>query len=41
VKPSRTVSAAIAEARDALLRAGVPPDEAHGDAEVLARHALG
>ena len=36
----RTVSAAIADARDALMAAGVPGDEASGDAEVLARHAL-
>jgi release factor glutamine methyltransferase len=35
------VAAAIAEARHALLRAGVAADEAPGDAEVLARHALG
>jgi release factor glutamine methyltransferase len=37
----RTVAGAIGEAREALLTAGVPPDEAPGDAEVLARHALG
>jgi release factor glutamine methyltransferase len=37
----RSVAAAIADARDALLRAGVAADEAPGDAEVLARHALG
>jgi release factor glutamine methyltransferase len=36
-----TVALAIARARDALLRGGIPPDEAHGDAEVLARHVLG
>jgi release factor glutamine methyltransferase len=36
----RSVAAAIAEARNALLRAGVAADEASGDAEVLARHAL-
>ncbi|HEX6463277.1 MAG TPA: peptide chain release factor N(5)-glutamine methyltransferase [Vicinamibacterales bacterium] len=37
----RSVAAAIAAARSALLQAGVPADEAPGDAEVLARHALG
>lgn len=37
----RTVSAAIAEAREALMAAGVPGNEASGDAEVLARHVLG
>ena len=37
----RSVAAAIADARNALLRAGVPADEAPGDAEVLSRHALG
>lgn len=37
----RTVAAAIAEARAALVSAGVPPDEAPGDAEVFARHVLG
>ena len=37
----RTVAVAIADAREALLAAGVPKDEASGDAEVLARHALG
>ena len=37
----RSVAAAIAAARDALLTAGVPPGEAPGDAEVLARHARG
>jgi len=31
----------IARAREALAGAGVPADEAAGDAEVLARHALG
>ena len=36
-----TVAEAIARARDTLLRAGIPSDEAPGDAEVLARHALG
>jgi len=36
-----TVAQAIARARDTLLRGGIPPDEAHGDAEVLARHVLG
>jgi release factor glutamine methyltransferase len=35
-----TVAEAIARARDALLAAGVPPDEAAGDVEVLARHVL-
>ena len=30
----------VAQARDALLAAGIPADEAAGDAEVLARHAL-
>jgi len=30
----------VAQAREALLAAGVPADEAAGDAEVLARHAL-
>ena len=39
--PPESVAQAIARARDALLRGGVPPDEAHGDAEVLARHVLG
>ena len=37
----RTVAGAIANARDALVVAGVPADEAAGDAEVLARHVLG
>jgi release factor glutamine methyltransferase len=37
----RTVAVAIVDAREALLAAGVPPDEASGDAELLARHALG
>lgn len=36
-----TIAEAIARGRDALLAAGVPPDEAPGDAEVLARHVLG
>jgi release factor glutamine methyltransferase len=36
-----TVAEAIARAREALLTAGVVPDEAPGDAEVLARHVLG
>jgi len=36
-----TVAEAVARARDALLAAGVPPEEAGGDAEVLARHVLG
>jgi release factor glutamine methyltransferase len=39
--PPESVAQAIARARDALLRGGIPPDEAHGDAEVLARHVLG
>ena len=30
----------VAQAREALLAAGIPADEAAGDAEVLARHAL-
>ena len=30
----------VAQARDTLLAAGIPADEAAGDAEVLARHAL-
>ncbi|HEX4566177.1 MAG TPA: peptide chain release factor N(5)-glutamine methyltransferase [Vicinamibacterales bacterium] len=37
----RTVAAAVAAARENLLAAGVPSDEAAGDAEVLARHVLG
>ena len=37
----RSLAAAVADARSALIRAGVPADEAPGDAEVLARHALG
>lgn len=37
----QTVAGVIAAARDALLAAGVPPDEVPGDAEVLARHVLG
>jgi release factor glutamine methyltransferase len=36
-----TVAEAIARARETLLAGGVPADEAAGDAEVLARHALG
>lgn len=36
-----TVAEAVVRARDSLLAAGVPPDEAAGDAEVLARHVLG
>ncbi|MGH9408466.1 MAG: peptide chain release factor N(5)-glutamine methyltransferase [Vicinamibacterales bacterium] len=36
-----TVAEAIARGRDALVAAGVPADEVPGDAEVLARHALG
>jgi release factor glutamine methyltransferase len=39
--PPRTVAAAVTAARERLLAAGVPPDEAAGDAEVLARHVLG
>lgn len=35
-----TLAGLVAQARDRLLAAGVPPDEAAGDAEVLARHAL-
>jgi release factor glutamine methyltransferase len=31
----------VAQARDTLLAGGIPPDEAAGDAELLARHALG
>jgi len=38
---SGTVVATVAKARDALLAAGVPAEEAAGDAEVLARHVLG
>jgi release factor glutamine methyltransferase len=30
----------VAQARESLLAVGIPPDEAAGDAEVLARHAL-
>ena len=37
----RTVARAIAAAREALLSAGVPAEEAAGDAEMLARHVLG
>jgi release factor glutamine methyltransferase len=36
-----TVSELVARARERLLAGGVPADEAPGDAEVLARHALG
>jgi len=36
-----TLAERIDRARDELLRGGVPADEAAGDAEVLARHALG
>lgn len=36
-----TVAEAIARGRDALQRGGIPPEEAPGDAEVLARHVLG
>jgi hypothetical protein len=32
---------AIGRARDAFVRAGIAPDEASLDAEVLARHVLG
>src|SRR5690349_6979347 len=35
-----TVGEAVARARAQLLAGGVPADEAPGDAEVLARHAL-
>jgi release factor glutamine methyltransferase len=35
-----TLAALVARARETLLAAGVPADEAAGDAEVLARHAL-
>jgi release factor glutamine methyltransferase len=38
---ARSVAGAIADARDVLLAAGVPANEAAGDAEVLARHVLG
>jgi release factor glutamine methyltransferase len=36
-----TIAALVAQARERLIAGGVPPDEAPGDAEVLARHALG
>ncbi len=36
-----TVAELVARARQRLVTAGVPPDEAPGDAEVLARHLLG
>ena len=36
-----TVAEAVAAARDALAAGGIPAEEAPGDAEVLARHALG
>lgn len=36
-----TIAEAIARGREALVAAGVPGDEAPGDAEVLARHVLG
>jgi release factor glutamine methyltransferase len=36
-----TVGEYVARARERLLAAGVPADEAPGDAEVLARHVLG
>ena len=35
-----TIAQVVARAREALLAGGVPADEAPGDAEVLARHAL-
>jgi release factor glutamine methyltransferase len=35
-----TLAALVARARDRLLAGGVPAEEASGDAEVLARHAL-
>jgi release factor glutamine methyltransferase len=37
----RSVAELVAHARDRLLAGGLPPEEAVGDAEVLARHALG
>jgi hypothetical protein len=37
----RTVGEIVARARERLLAGGVPAGEAPGDAEVLARHALG
>lgn len=37
---SQRIVALVAGARDTLLAGGVPPDEAAGDAEVLARHVL-
>lgn len=36
-----TVAEAVAAARDVLVAGGIPSEEAPGDAEVLARHALG
>jgi len=36
-----TIAEMVARARQRLIEAGVPADEAPGDAEVLARHALG
>jgi release factor glutamine methyltransferase len=36
----RTVAELVARARERLIAGGVPADEAPGDAEVLARHAL-
>jgi len=36
-----TIAESVARARQRLVAGGVPPDEAPGDAEVLARHALG
>jgi release factor glutamine methyltransferase len=36
-----TIAEAVARARDSLIAAGVPREEAGGDAEVLARHVLG
>jgi len=36
-----TIADAIVHARETLLAGGIPPDEAPGDAEFLARHLLG
>ena len=36
-----TIHASVAAARDALLAAGIPPDEANLDARLLAAHVLG
>lgn len=36
-----TLGQLVAQSRETLLAGGVPPDEAAGDAECLARHALG